>query len=362
MSMDAGCGTQFRSMQEMVQQGGRSGLVRLDFATGPDKTPLYAHEAYLMSASGVLRSLLEYDEDAEEDAAEPSAKVARTSDCSDAKAARLRAIIPLQDDSTIAWEEALSLLYPSTMMSAKVTWDNAERLLLLADRYDMPCITEHVDRFMSAGTPGSSRLKCCLTSDDVFKWLPVFSRCGLDEQASICIQHIVHHQLQLPAGFLSSGIQRQYLEQLYNSMQQHSLHQLAGLTQQLREARQEKDERLPLWPGYRCVRCATPWFKMWGLSATPNCVCCGADRATNCVVAECSDSEDEESDDSDDEDEDEDEAGSELADADVGMDEISDVTTDGDDGDNSDAHDSDDEDESDEDDSDDASDESDEDE
>lgn len=135
------CASQFHSMQQMIAQGGRSGLVRLDFVITADKLALYAHEAYLMSASGVLRDMLAQDDEADPETAEPQAKVAKTSDSSDARAARLRAIIPLLDDSVTAWEEALSLLYPNTMMSAKVTWDNAERLLLLADRYDMVCIT-----------------------------------------------------------------------------------------------------------------------------------------------------------------------------------------------------------------------------
>lgn len=140
MASDAACAQQFHSMQLMAQQGGRSGLVRLDFIKTPDRLALYAHEAYLMSASGVLRDLLTEDE-AASGAQGPQSKIARTSDSSDAKAARVRAIIPLHDESVTAWEETLSLLYPSTMFTAKVTWENAERLLLLADRYDMPCIT-----------------------------------------------------------------------------------------------------------------------------------------------------------------------------------------------------------------------------
>lgn len=141
MAPDSACAQQFHSMQQMAQQGGQSGLVRLDFVNAPGRVALYAHEAYLMTASGVLRDLLANDEDADSDTAGPQAKVARTSDSSDAKAARLRAIVPLHDDSATAWEDALSLLYPSTMLAAAVTWDNAEQLLLLADRYDMPCIT-----------------------------------------------------------------------------------------------------------------------------------------------------------------------------------------------------------------------------
>lgn len=132
----------FRSMQQMVKQGGRSGLVRLSFVDTPEQDALYAHEAYLMAASGVLRDLLACDEDGSaSEAAGPLTKVARTSSNGDVQTAGVHAVLPLHDISVAAWEDALSLLYPSTMMTAEVSWDNAERLLILADKYDMGCIT-----------------------------------------------------------------------------------------------------------------------------------------------------------------------------------------------------------------------------
>jgi hypothetical protein len=48
--------------------------------------------------------------------------------------------ISVGDADSKAWEEALSFMFPSGVPLSKVTWENTERLLLLADMYDMPGI------------------------------------------------------------------------------------------------------------------------------------------------------------------------------------------------------------------------------
>jgi hypothetical protein len=82
-------------------------------------------------------------------------------------------------------------MYPAVPLF-QVTWDNAARLLLLADKYDMPAVAEHVRLFLdtpreafapaaaaaaaATAAAGPLRLEAQLTSGstpglpDVFEW------------------------------------------------------------------------------------------------------------------------------------------------------------------------------------------------
>lgn len=127
----------FSSKQQMIQQAGKLGLIELVFTNATDKR-LYAHHSYLMASSGVLRGILETQDDPEH-----PAKVARTVDSIDAASASATAVmpaIPLDEEDTETWELALALLYPSTMTKVAVTWKEVQPLLVLADKYDMPVI------------------------------------------------------------------------------------------------------------------------------------------------------------------------------------------------------------------------------
>ena len=113
----------FRDPDEVLARGRDTSLVQLSFPKSRDKPTLYANPGMLKAWSKVLANCLE---DAQ------TAKVPFMPSVS--------ASIPLDDEDCTAWEEALKLMYPSRTVF-KVTWDNAERLLLLADKYDMPGIT-----------------------------------------------------------------------------------------------------------------------------------------------------------------------------------------------------------------------------
>lgn len=112
-------------------------------------------------------------------------------------------------------------------------------------------------------------------------------RCGLDAQASICINYITQNNLQLPADYLgSSGLHHKHLEELYNTMQRHSHQQVSGLQQQLSQAQDKLKQSLQPCPRWSCIQCNAPWYQRYGYGrpevAAPNCVRCGADRRTDC--------------------------------------------------------------------------------
>lgn len=79
-------------------------------------------------------------------------------------------------------------------------------------------------------------------------------RCRLDDEAQVCINHIIIHDLRIPSGFLTSGVDLKYAEQLLQKLQdnhQHKHKDWATLQNVLRgdishlEAR-ERDLRLEL--------------------------------------------------------------------------------------------------------------------
>jgi hypothetical protein len=98
-------------------------LVCLTFA---DSKQLYSHPVALALASGVLRNVLE-DTQAQHQQKEGA-------DLTD------YSTIPLDDgpDTAAAWQTTLAFLHHQG--SLKVSMDNAQTLLLLADKYEIPCI------------------------------------------------------------------------------------------------------------------------------------------------------------------------------------------------------------------------------
>jgi hypothetical protein len=118
--------SRFKSKQQMIDAAGSEGLVRLHFAASKDKSNLYAHKSFLRCCSGVMKNLL--DEESSLVSApqqqQPS-KVAKLQAGSSASAAAAAAaaaaakaadaslpLLPMPDDDTTAWEEALALMYP----------------------------------------------------------------------------------------------------------------------------------------------------------------------------------------------------------------------------------------------------------
>jgi hypothetical protein len=117
--------------------GPDAGLVQLSFPKSAHKSSLYVHETVLGIWSSVLRNVLE-DTSNQRCSSTPQTPptAAATSAASSGGPVRT---IELDDESCAAWVEALQLMYPSVPLFT-ITWDNAERLLPLADKYDMPCI------------------------------------------------------------------------------------------------------------------------------------------------------------------------------------------------------------------------------
>ncbi|KAF6263150.1 hypothetical protein COO60DRAFT_1492148 [Scenedesmus sp. NREL 46B-D3] len=177
--------------------------------------------------------------------------------------------IPVDDADSSAWEDALSLMYPAVPLF-QVTWGSAARLLLLADKYDMPAVAEHVRIFLdtpreafaptaggaAAAPAGPRRLEAQLSSGstpglpNVFEWLQVTDKCGLEQHAQTCIQYIIQHQLPIPAGLVSS-IQPHHAEALFNAMQQ-ALRNVQALLQQAALPSQE----------YACACCGNRWHQL----------------------------------------------------------------------------------------------------
>jgi hypothetical protein len=117
--------------------GPHAGLVQLSFSKSAHKRSLYVHETVLGIWSSVLRNVLE-DTSTQSCSSTPQTPRNAAAASSPSSSGPIRTI-QLDDESCTAWVEALQLMYPSVPLFT-ITWDNAERLLPLADKYDMPCI------------------------------------------------------------------------------------------------------------------------------------------------------------------------------------------------------------------------------
>jgi hypothetical protein len=94
-------------------------IVRLTFADS-QQTSLYVHPAFMKSCSSVLCDMLDaLDSELHSDAYYS---------------------IPLSDTDVASWTAVLSMIHPSPE-PFKIDWSNVMDLLLVAHKYDMPCIT-----------------------------------------------------------------------------------------------------------------------------------------------------------------------------------------------------------------------------
>ena len=119
-----------------------AGLVQLSFPKSADKTSLYAHATVLGLWSKVLRNVLE--DTSSQDSGSPGTPQTTVAASSPPSSRQIRTIELDDERDCTAWEEAVQLMYPSVPLFT-ITWENAERLLPLADKYDMPCIIGKVD-------------------------------------------------------------------------------------------------------------------------------------------------------------------------------------------------------------------------
>jgi hypothetical protein len=116
--------------------GARDGFVCLFFTNCEDRC-LYAHHAFLSAWSGVLKNVLEDTEGDEPLASTPGRSSSSSISSTHQSGCRT---IPLDDSGTAAWEDCLALMHPSRVQF-KMDWVKAERLLMLAHKYDMPAVT-----------------------------------------------------------------------------------------------------------------------------------------------------------------------------------------------------------------------------
>lgn len=132
----------------------KAGVVHLSFPSAPGKPSLYSHAAVLSCWSNVLAGLLE--------GADPSGTVALDNGAAAGAAAGQQPgtsqelLIELQDEDITAWEEALGFMHPKVPLQ-QVTGDNAQRLLLLADKYDMSVLRGEYCRPLRS----SMRMQAC---------------------------------------------------------------------------------------------------------------------------------------------------------------------------------------------------------
>ena len=130
-------------------------LVCLSYANTPDKARLYANPTFLRVHSGVLRNLLEdisartgNQQPSSSSCSTPTATTTSGSNSSSpavevrsavAEAEDLFFTIPLAEDDCTAMEEALYIMYHSLPLY-EMSWESAARLVVLADKYDIPSI------------------------------------------------------------------------------------------------------------------------------------------------------------------------------------------------------------------------------
>lgn len=108
-----------------------------------------------------------------------------------------------------------------------------------------------------------------------------------------CVGYIVRNELQLPDGYLSSGIQHQHIEQLFKAVRKNydfkatsCTCEVASLTKKLAAAeKQLKEEKgkakLERYNDAICSRCLTPWYWLLDKSKeSPVCVGCGVLKRT----------------------------------------------------------------------------------
>ena len=161
--------------------------VRLRFAGGAaagqggTAVELYVKPSVLRSFSRVLEGMLD---SCQQEAGEGSSGKASSSDP--------HLTVPLDgaDDDPLAWDDALGVMY-GTLRGApfEVDWDSAERLLVLADKYDMPGVAAAVAAFLRSPRPYAveSQLHAHLNADNVWRWLQLVCRAGFDDLVGTCV-------------------------------------------------------------------------------------------------------------------------------------------------------------------------------
>ena len=157
---------------------------------------LYAQRCVLCSFSRVMAGMLD---SCQEGGEERGAGGDGSSGCADP-----HLTVPLDGDDPLAWDDALSHIYSLVSgVVMPVAWESAERLLVLADKYDMPGVAAVVISFLRAeNESGAARLMQHLTCGNVWRWLLLTSRAGLDDLAELCIADIVLKRLDITSGQL----------------------------------------------------------------------------------------------------------------------------------------------------------------
>lgn len=100
----------------------------------------------------------------------------------------------------------LDLVYPmlpgAAAKGGEVTWDNAERLLLLADKWDLAAVKAAVERFVNANW--SSRPTSGNGYADQFRWLGLASVTGLVPLFDMLAQEMCSNMRNYGRGYAHS--------------------------------------------------------------------------------------------------------------------------------------------------------------
>ena len=176
--------------------------IRLRISSGDDgKAPveLYAQACVLRSFSRVMAGMLDSCEGA---AAGGSSGGGEGSSGGGGDRTGAHLTVPLDGDDPNAWDDALSVMYFTLRGEPfKMEWEHAERLLVLADKYDLPGVTAAVANFLRSPEEEpeiTPRLDGHLDENNVWRWLQLASTAGLDDLVDLCIEHSLRHKALQP--------------------------------------------------------------------------------------------------------------------------------------------------------------------
>jgi len=113
-------------------------------------------------------------------------------------------VIPVPGDDRLAWVFALKLLYPvSQMRRPPITWSNIDRILALADKWNMSSVMKVCEDFLLLPTTTFS-----LSESDpscVWTWLIKADRLSMTSVMRKCIATIVTSKMSSARGMATTG-------------------------------------------------------------------------------------------------------------------------------------------------------------
>jgi hypothetical protein len=179
----------FKHLLELSHKGADVKLVFQDQHHG-NLESLPAHSQILATWSGVLSTAIcatqpmEWQESADDTSFAPVQQLVQCDD----KYGHIK-VIPMLGTSIAEWLEVSQFMYP-VIPSPQVSWSNAEGLLALGAKYDMPAIVSLAGKFlldnlglMDLADKGE---RSC------WRWLQLADAAGLSDVVQQCVSRVVH--------------------------------------------------------------------------------------------------------------------------------------------------------------------------